>query len=128
MKEHTTMKAVPSTVTSDTEFNQFRAELWDSLGASIPGEWETFGVMAKELEIPCVPGSPVQRDRERLILQQETLRGTTNVNLLANAVFFDRYPERNGRLISKQWDGSNFPTLSREWICIRDTQVLPFLH
>ncbi|MGH3840898.1 MAG: hypothetical protein ACRDS0_05545 [Pseudonocardiaceae bacterium] len=127
-EERITMRAVPRTVASDAEFNQFRAELWDSLGASIPGEWRTFDVTSRELEIPCEPVSPAQQDHERLILQQETLRGTTNVNLSANAVFFDRHPERNGRLISREKDGSNFPKLSREWICIRDTLVLPFLR
>jgi hypothetical protein len=53
------------------------------------------------------------------------LWGQRDVTALTNMVFFHRHPERGGRKLVR--DERNYPALSREWISIRDSIVLPAL-
>jgi hypothetical protein len=109
------MRAVPGTVAPETDFARFLAQLWGSdRETGRPGTGSG-------------PGSYVTSGAESIMLRSAIRGGLTNENLLANLVFFQRHPERNGRLISREGDGAAFGILSQEWLRIRDTQVRPLL-
>jgi hypothetical protein len=55
-----------------------------------------------------------------------TVWGQRDPNVLTSMVFYQRHPERGGRRLSR--DEPNFSALSREWLTIRDTIVLPALQ
>ena len=96
-------------------------------GTPIPDRWRISAATGGASEIPWGSGSYPQPAYEESLLRSAIRAGETNENMLANLIFFKRHPERNGRLISREGDGSSFGTLSTEWLRIRDTQVRPLL-
>jgi hypothetical protein len=62
---------------------------------------------------------------ERTAVRLAAFWGQRDLNALTNVVFFHRHPERHGRKVSR--DEADFPTLSREWLALRDTLVRPAL-
>jgi D-alanyl-D-alanine carboxypeptidase len=62
---------------------------------------------------------------EQALVRSSIAAGRTGVNELTDIVFFRRHPERGGRLISRS--EPDFSGLSREWLAIRDTLVVPIL-
>lgn len=62
---------------------------------------------------------------EQALVRSSIAAGRTGVNELTDIVFFRRHPERGGRLISRS--EPDFSGLSREWLAIRDTLVVPML-
>ena len=117
--------------TVETEFELFLADLWGLADTTIkdhttftPKGWRT----RRESELDYGPGSRGGRPygpTETAIVHAAIRRGVTDENGLTDLVFFQRYPARNGRLISR--DEPNFGQLSQEWLSIRDTLVRPIL-
>jgi hypothetical protein len=68
----------------------------------------------------------IMSESEKRALRSAIRGGMRDENALANLVFFQRHPERHGRLISR--DERDFGSLSREWVIIRDTLVRPLLR
>lgn len=70
---------------------------------------------------PDLSGTAIEGD----LVRSSIAAGRTNVNELTDIVFFRRHPERGGRLISRS--ETDFARLSKEWLTIRDTLVVPIL-
>jgi len=66
--------------------------------------------------------SPSRLYRDQWVIGYHLAQGVLDENHLADAVFFDRHPERNGRLLT-----SGESALVREWVEIRDLIVRPML-
>src|SRR6266404_1559162 len=61
--------------------------------------------------------------RDQWVIGYHLAQGILDENKLTDAVFFDRHPERNGRLLT-----SGDSALRREWVEIRDLIVRPMLR
>jgi hypothetical protein len=66
--------------------------------------------------------APLDLLREQAIIADLIARGVRNENQIADAVFFNRHPERNGRRLDP---GES--ALVQEWVQIRDQHVRPML-
>jgi hypothetical protein len=66
--------------------------------------------------------APLDLLREQAIIADLLARGVRNENQIADAVFFNRHPERNGRRLAP---GES--ALVQEWVQIRDQVVRPIL-
>lgn len=66
--------------------------------------------------------APLDPLREQAIIADLIARGVRNENQIADAVFFNRHPERNGRRLAP---GES--ALVQEWVQIRDQVVRPVL-
>lgn len=78
-----------------------------------------------EIFAPAFPrGSyQVRLARDQWVVGYHLAQGVLDENQLTDAVFFDRHPERNGRLLQP-----NEFALRQEWIAIRDRIVRPMLR
>lgn len=65
---------------------------------------------------------------ERLAVIEGIRLGERNENELSDWIFFNRYQSREGRYISKDYDGADFEAWSRKWLWIRDNIVCPELQ
>jgi hypothetical protein len=95
------------------------------------GRWEVASMPAapglapelpEVLEVPSYTGDAAERE----LIGSAIRSGQTDVNQLANLVFFRRHPERNQRLLSRS--EPNYRKLGQEWPSIRDNLVLPALR
>lgn len=66
--------------------------------------------------------APLDLLREQAIIADLIARGVHNENQIADAVFFNRHPDRNGRRLAP---GES--ALVQEWVQIRDQLVRPML-
>lgn len=82
-------------------------------------EWEA------ETFTPAVSSGidPVRLDRDQWVIGYHLAQGVLDENRLTDAVFFDRHPERSGRLLEP-----NELALRREWVEIRDRILRPILR
>jgi hypothetical protein len=78
-----------------------------------------------EIFTPTLPGAIDQARlfRDEWVIGYHLAQGMFDINQLTDAVFFDRHPERNGRLLAP-----NELALRREWVEIRDRIVRPILR
>jgi Putative peptidoglycan binding domain len=116
----------------ETEFELFLADLWGLADATImdratltPRRRRT----GRESELDYGSGygqrRPYVPSAATAMVHAAIRRGVTDENGLTDLVFFQRYPARNGRPISR--NEPNFGQLSQEWLSIRDTLVRPIL-
>jgi hypothetical protein len=75
-----------------------------------------------DLESEAERFAPIDFLREQAIIAGLAARGVRNENQIADAVFFNRHRERNGKII-----GPNESALRQEWVQIRDQLVRPML-
>lgn len=100
---------------------ELEAELENLMGilAESDLEWEA------ESFAPAVSSGidPLRLHRDQWVIGYHLAQGVLDENHLTDAVFFDRHPERNGRLLEP-----NELALRREWVEIRDLIVRPILR
>lgn len=96
---------------------EFEAELEDLMGSLTSSNLEA----EAEREAPGV-SQQAQAVRAQQIVWTQIGKGARDENQITDAVFFDRHPERQGRLLQdNEW------ALRREWVQIRDWYVRPAL-
>lgn len=102
---------------SELELEAELEDLISDLSASnLESEAEQFG------PAPSTGTSPSRIYRDQWVIGYHLAQGMFDENHLTDAVFFDRHPERNGRLLT-----SGESALVREWVEIRDLIVRPML-